>query len=106
MFFVSPPPPPIKRELNLQIFCTLQGEDLFLDGLGEPYRSEAIGLIRSNVEFVDGFLAVSDFYAKRMSAELGIPESKMHVVPIGINMEGFEKRSRDESSEYVIGYFA
>jgi glycosyltransferase involved in cell wall biosynthesis len=97
---------PIKRELNLPIFCTLQGEDLFIDGLGEPYRSEAMELIRSNVEFVDGFLAVSDFYAKRMCRDLGIPESKMRVVPIGINFDGYEKRPRSESSDFVVGYFA
>ncbi|MEK6299700.1 MAG: glycosyltransferase family 4 protein [Acidobacteriota bacterium] len=90
---------PIKRELNLPIFCTLQGEDLFIDGLGEPYRSQALELIRSNVEFVDGFLAVSDFYAKKMCRDLGIPESKMQVVPIGINLEGYEKRARSFGKE-------
>ncbi|MEK6324191.1 MAG: glycosyltransferase family 4 protein [Acidobacteriota bacterium] len=97
---------PIKRELNLPVFCTLQGEDLFIDGLGEPYRSEALELIRSNVEFVDGFLAVSDFYAKRMCRDLGIPENKMHVVPLGITFDGFEKRERLEASEFVVGYLA
>ncbi|MFY9610998.1 MAG: glycosyltransferase family 4 protein, partial [Blastocatellia bacterium] len=97
---------PIKRDLNLPVFCTLQGEDLFIDGLGEPYRSEALGLIRSNIEFVDGFLAVSDFYAKRMCRDLGVPESKMHVVPLGIGFDGFERRERTASSEFVVGYFA
>ncbi len=104
---------PIKRELNLPVFCTLQGEDLFIDGLGEPYRTEAMELIRSNVEFVDGFHAVSDFYAAAMCRDLGIPESKMHVVPLGINFDGYEKRSRSyekaepgESSEFVVGYLA
>jgi glycosyltransferase involved in cell wall biosynthesis len=104
---------PIKRELNLPVFCTLQGEDLFINGLGEPYRSEALELIRSNVEYVDGFLAVSDFYATRMCRDLAIPESKMHVVPLGISFDGYEKRSRgvehatpDESREFVVGYFA
>ena len=97
---------PIKRELNLPIYCTLQGEDLFIDGLGEPYRTQALELIRSNVEFVDGFVAVSDFYARRMCNDLGIPQNKMHVAPIGINMEGFEKRTRNETNEFVVGYFA
>src|SRR3989442_10134079 len=32
---------PIKQALNRPICCTLQGEDLFLEGLHEPYRSEA-----------------------------------------------------------------
>jgi glycosyltransferase involved in cell wall biosynthesis len=97
---------PIKRELNLPVFCTLQGEDLFIDGLGEPYRSEALDLIRSNVKFVDGFLAVSDFYAERMCRDLRIPESKMHVVPLGINFDGYEKRTREASNEFVVGYLA
>ena len=30
---------PIRRALGVPICCTLQGEDLFLDGLGEPYGS-------------------------------------------------------------------
>ncbi len=104
---------PIKRDLNLRIFCTLQGEDLFIDGLGEPYRSRAIELIRSNVDLVDGFLAVSDFYAAAMCRDLGIPESKMHVVPLGINLEGYERRAGSseaamsaESSGFVVGYLA
>jgi len=104
---------PIKRELNLPVFCTLQGEDLFISGLGEPHRSEALELIRSNVQFVDGFLAVSEFYAAAMCRDLCIPESKMHVVPLGINFEGYEKRGRGhekekpgESSEFVVGYLA
>lgn len=104
---------PIKRELKLPIFCTLQGEDLFIEGLGEPSRSQALELIRSNVEFVDGFHAVSDFYARRMCTDLGIPESKMHVVPLGINFGGFENCVRGladtkpgESTGFVIGYLA
>lgn len=97
---------PIKRELKLRVFCTLQGEDLFINGLGEPHRTEALELIRSNVEFVDGFIAVSDFYARRMCAELDIPESKMHVVPLGISFDGFGKKERQDSEEFVVGYFA
>ena len=48
--------------LKRPICCTLQGEDLFLDGLIEPYRSSAIDLIRAQVADVDRFLSVSDYY--------------------------------------------
>src|SRR5262245_37106132 len=61
---------PMKRELNVPIACTLQGEDLFLTGLGEPYRAQSLELIRSSVKFVDGFIAVSEFYAEAMCREL------------------------------------
>ena len=37
---------PLKRTLRAPVCCTLQGEDLFLDGLGEPYRQQALDLIR------------------------------------------------------------
>src|ERR687888_1373208 len=38
---------PLRDALHAPICCTLQGEDLFLDGLVEPYRSKAIELIRA-----------------------------------------------------------
>ena len=57
---------PLKEALNVPIVCTLQGEDLFLDGLSDPYRKQALDLIRSQVQNVDGFLAVSEYYADFM----------------------------------------
>src|SRR6267143_3330349 len=53
---------PIKEALNRPICCTLQGEDLFLEGLQEPSRGEAIDLIRENIKHVDAFIAVSEYY--------------------------------------------
>ena len=35
------------QALGSRIVCTLQGEDLFLDQLQEPWRSEALALIRA-----------------------------------------------------------
>src|SRR5512145_1642288 len=50
---------PLKQALNAPVTCTLQGEDLFLDGLQEPYRTQALNLIRDQIEQVDLFLSVS-----------------------------------------------
>lgn len=97
---------PIKRALGRPVYCTLQGEDLFLSGLEDSYRNRALELIRANVEFVDGFIAVSDYYADFMSDYLGIPEEKIHVVPLGINVEGFEAKQRTASDVFKIGFFA
>ena len=38
---------PLQRALKRPVCCTLQGEDLFLDGLGEPYRQQSLDLIRA-----------------------------------------------------------
>ena len=61
---------PLREAFQRPICCTLQGEELFLDGLIEPYRGKALDLIRRQVPHVDRFIAVSDFYAPFMS-EIG-----------------------------------
>jgi glycosyltransferase involved in cell wall biosynthesis len=104
---------PLRRALKRPICCTLQGEDLFLNGLVEPYRARAIDLIQAQVKDVDHFLSVSDYYVPIMSRMLAIPLEKVSVVPLGINLEGYERRSSGElvggsldEGGFRVGYFA
>lgn len=96
---------PIKQALNAPILCTLQGEDLFLDNLQEPYRTQSFDLIRDHLQHVDLFLSVSEYYAEFMPGYLGIPRDKIRVVPIGINPEGFELRNTDRRAPFTVGFF-
>ena len=64
---------PLKRTLGTPICCTLQGEDLFLDGLGEPWKQQSMDLIRAASVYVDAFLPVSRYYLDYMPGYLGIP---------------------------------
>ena len=57
--------PALKKALSCPVCCTLQGEDLFLKALNEPYRSQAQERIRANAEFIDQFHAVSHYHAER-----------------------------------------
>ena len=97
---------PIKEALGCTVCCTLQGEDNFLEGLREPYRTESLDLIRAHTGPVDAFLSVSDYYAGFMAGYLGIPEEKTHVVPLGINLEGYERARPPGFLPFTIGYFA
>jgi glycosyltransferase involved in cell wall biosynthesis len=97
---------PIKEALQRPIVCTLQGEDLFLEGLQEPYRSQSLALIRAAVKHVDAFISVSDYYAGFVPDYLGIPREKIHVVPLGIKMDGYEQREWEGNSPFTIGFFA
>lgn len=96
---------PLRDALKRPVCCTLQGEDLFLSGLVEPYRSRAIALIQSQVADVDHFLSVSDAYLPAMSEMLAIPAGKMSVVPLGINLTGYERVTRTGDT-FRVGYFA
>ncbi len=97
---------PIKKAVNRPVFCTLQGEDLFLEGLQEPYKARALELIRQSIQHVDAFVAVSDYYAGFMADYLHVPEEKMYVVPLGINLKGYEARPTSRREPFTIGYFA
>jgi glycosyltransferase involved in cell wall biosynthesis len=97
---------PIQQMLNRPICVTLQGEDYFLERLDEKYRRAALDLMRAGVSSVDAFVVYSQFYANLMSDLLKIPASKMHIVPMGMNLTGFEPRPNRSSGVQRIGYFA
>ena len=58
---------PLARVSGRPIVCTLQGEDLFIEQLPDPYRAETKRLIAQQAKHVDRFLAVSDYYASFMA---------------------------------------
>ena len=97
---------PLKQALNVPILCTLQGEDLFIDNLQEPYRTQSLSLIRDHLNHVDLFLSVSKFYAEFMPGYLGIPAEKIRVVPLGINPNGFELREPQRDGPFTVGFLA
>ena len=97
---------PIKRALKAPLCCTLQGEDLFLEGLSEPYRQQSLDLIRECSVHVDAFLPVSRYYADYMPRYLGVPRSKMRLASLGINVEGYGPRTAPRTAPFTVGFFA
>jgi hypothetical protein len=97
---------PLKEALGVPIACTLQGEDLFLENLQEPWKSQSLRLIREALSHVDVFMAVSDYYVGFMSGYLGIARERIKTVPIGINLEGHAPKSTRRAPPYTIGFFA
>jgi glycosyltransferase involved in cell wall biosynthesis len=81
--------PRLRRELDVPIVVTLQGDDLFLEFLSEPHRRQAIELIQRIVRNVDAFIVFTKSYADAMREYLGIPAERLHVVPLGIQAEDF-----------------
>ena len=96
---------PLRDALKAPIVCTLQGEDLFLEQLPEPWRTESLDLIRHAIKDVDIFIAVSESYVDVMSRYLSIPRDKIRVVPLGINMDGHQPKAAKLAPPYTVGYF-
>jgi glycosyltransferase involved in cell wall biosynthesis len=101
---------PIKEALRAPLCCTLQGEDQFLNNLREPYRSQALALIRENAQYVDCFIAVSHAAAALMTDLLRVPREKIKVVPLGLNLKDYNCCTPPEHwprhEPLTIGFFA
>jgi glycosyltransferase involved in cell wall biosynthesis len=96
---------PLRDVLKRPVCCTLQGEELFLNGLPERYRHQAVALIRRHARSVDRFIAVSAYCARFMGELLEIPDDRIDVVPLGIRLDGYLRREV-EDGVFTVGYFA
>lgn len=99
---------PLKRELGVPVLCSLQGEDIFLDELVEPYKSRVHEQLREHARAVDGLVATCNYYADFMAGYLDVARDKVHVVPLGINLDGHRgaPAKRADGAPFVIGYLA
>ena len=97
----------IKQVLGVPILCALQGEDIFLEDLIEPYKSRALKLLQARAAEVDGYIAPCQYYAGFMAEYLDIPTHKIDVVPLGLNLSehGTHEKSFADTP-FVIGYLA
>ena len=101
--------PEMKKHMDVPILVTLQGDDVFLDELIEPFRGEAFALLKEIGKQVDGFIVHTNFYADYMSEYLGVDREKFHVTPLGLDTREYIElvRQRDTPEDQtVIGYLA
>lgn len=97
----------IKETLGVPVFCTLSGEDIFLDELTEPFKSQAFALIREQSAFVDCFISTSRYYAHHCVEHFGLPGDRVRAVPMGIRVEDFAaKPASPVHRPFTIGYLA
>jgi glycosyltransferase involved in cell wall biosynthesis len=99
--------PALARALGRPLCCTLQGEDLFLEGLPAEDREESLRLIRSHRDSVARFIAVSDFYAEHMSGYLDLPRGRVRTVPLGVHAADEAPVPPGRPSQpFTVGFFA
>ena len=105
--------PGIKEKLGSRVVVTLQGDDIFLDSLPEPYRGQAIREMKRLAPLVDRFIVNSSFYAHEMGRRLEIPLDRFDITPLTIDTSDFAAIDLDQrhrqaaaSPARTIGYFA
>ncbi len=97
----------LKQRFDGQIFCTLQGDDIFLEDLPEPYRSDAIAAISERAQQFDGFLVHSRYYRDFMSDYLKLPNERFQQIPLGIDLKDHDGQPElRHNDQFTVGYFA
>ncbi len=97
----------LKRRMKVPVLCSLQGDDIYLESLPEPFRAQCMQLIRDHCREIDGFIATSTYYADFMADYFAIPRERIHVVLPGINLKGHGRpRQVEPDAPFTIGYFA
>ena len=99
----------IRRQLpRTRLVVMLQGDDVFYNGLIQPYRDRALGELRQLAGQVDLFLAHSADYQRRMSQLLEVPDEKIRVCPLSIDADDLLSLDRSviRTRAPAIGYLA
>lgn len=99
----------IKAVTGAKLACMLQGEDWFLDGLGEPFRTQGWATLGERLREADVLMAPSRYFAELMARRTGLPVERIAIVPNGINLAGYPaeaNRARPLPQPPVLGYFA
>ena len=110
--------PELKTRFRGKIACLLQGDDIFLEALAEPWKSQARSLISQNAAGFDRLFTHSRYYTEFMQQYLNLPQDKFRTIPLTIDAESHlsnyemhpslsSKASHSASNQRTtIGYFA
>ena len=97
----------IRSEVGVPVVCTLQGEDIFVEDLDTAHRERVRAALRAKARDADAFVVNSRYYRDFMSGYLDVAPERMHVVPLGLNLDGHGARPpAPDGPPYVVGYLA
>ncbi len=103
----------IRATTGARIVCSLSGEDIFIDAIPEPHRSEIWGLLRERARDIDAFVALNQFFAGFMAERLELSSHRIDVIPHGVDLTGFPTtapdlaaRRRSRGGRLVVGMLA
>jgi glycosyltransferase involved in cell wall biosynthesis len=100
----------LKAELGVPVLGFLQGEDSFIDGLGEPWSKQVSALLAERMRDADVWIAPSRYFADLMARRLGwsVEESarRIRVVPNGVPLDGYATTAPTPPRVPTIGYLA
>jgi glycosyltransferase involved in cell wall biosynthesis len=92
----------IKSQIDIPVVCSLQDEEIWLDGLESRYANEAWNTIGENSKYIDRFITSSEFYKSFVFSKIPIIK-EIEVVNPGVNIEKY--KSPNYPKDPTIGFY-
>lgn len=100
--------PALRKRWNGKLICMIQGDDVFLRDLPDPWKSQALDLIHRNCAGFDLFLTHSVYYSNFMSNYLKLPRQRFQETQLAIETppELPALTTEPVAGKLTVGYFA
>lgn len=95
----------LKQRTQAKIVCSLQDEDHWINSMAPDFKKRTWQLISDKAQFVDRFIAVSNFYAHKVASKTSIDLSKISTVYPGIDNSAFAQTTIPDEPA-VIGFLS
>jgi glycosyltransferase involved in cell wall biosynthesis len=95
----------LKKRIGVPIVCALEDEDIWLDDMEENSLDRIWKIISERSIDVDAFVPVSEYYRKQMIKKIHAPIEKFHTVHIGIDLDGYNKKTKSNGPP-AIGFLS
>lgn len=96
----------LQRLSPAPVVVMLQGDDVFLAQLPQPWRDQALHEIREIARYISCFVTHSEAYRRHIGPYLGIPLERIAVIPLGYDLPGWQTGDEAERPVPAIGYLA
>ena len=80
----------LKEKLKVPVVCSLQDEDVWVDVMKPGSKDKVWKLMHDRTRYVDGFVAVSDYYASVMKEKMKIPSEKVESIYLGADPADYQ----------------
>lgn len=95
----------LKERLRIPVVCSLQDEDVWVDGMDEAFREKTWNLLREKAVEVDRFISVSHYFTSFMKAKLDLPDHKITTLHLGVDPADYTFRNAVEKGRNI-GYLS
>ncbi len=91
----------LKERLKIPVVCSLQDEDVWVDGMDEGFKEKTWNLLREKAKDVDQFISVSHYFTSFMKEKLNLPADQITTLHLGVDPADYTFRNAAEKGKNI-----